>query len=387
MPPKANGFTCSIEPFLGEARLLDFFFDQLVDLQEVNAWTDQQSLIFFRGRLRDEALDFFLSSPEAKTAPNLEQMRIIFKAFFRPPNPQFSRVELNNIKLLPGESCLNLGHRIHKLVAIVHPTTTDREALQSMKLSHLMGAIPVEYKYKLLERHITDFQTALDLCQTLLDIDTQKGIVQPSTSSQNVNNCLSAEVNTLRQEFNSFKESNNVTAMSTGMNETNRGNIRYENNHDNKRANNSKGNKYNKFSHNKVTKGKTNRPLCSFCKKSGHDLAQCWNFKDFVMKTNQRDQSQDSSHSNSCQNTNSQRYNTRSYYNNNNRGGHPYNNRGFQNNNRQQRNLNPHAPSFRSQNRNYANNYDYDNNNSGHRNNYNTRSQNYENYNEGGHLN
>lgn len=83
MPPKAklNLFT---QPFDGIPQTVEFFFEQLSDLQELNNQSDRELFALFKSKLQSNAFKFFIETQFQFKNTNYQYIRKEFINYFMP---------------------------------------------------------------------------------------------------------------------------------------------------------------------------------------------------------------------------------------------------------------------------------------------------------------
>lgn len=215
---KATNFMCNISPFDGDPEILNFFFNQVAEIAEINGWSDIQTFAFCKSKLAGNALKFFISSEAAQKAQNVADLKIIFSEFFRPKNRQSALLELQSIQLLPNETYLNLNQRIDSLIRLVHPELDTKAALDSVKTNYFLNCITPLHKVKILEADISNYDDIVARAQLLQDVAIQTNILNPIPSlssntisiSKPVLDDLSAQVNYLKEDVKKLNNVNNA---------------------------------------------------------------------------------------------------------------------------------------------------------------------------------
>lgn len=311
-----NNFLCNITPFDGDADLVNFFFGQIEELQNINNWDNIQTLAFAKSKLTSNALKFYINSQNAQNATNLSELKIVFQNFFQTTPRELSMLNLTQLKLLPAESITNLAHRLETLVSKVHPQVTDNAALSSIKFQHFINSIPHQYKIKILEQGIQNYEAAVAKAQLLQNLEVHSQIIIPSTSSQPTLAEISAQVNSLKADFSSF---DNQTKGYENKHKS------YGNHRNNRNWNQNKPYKrFSYFQNNSVSKNKNATMSCGYCGRTSHVMKDCFQFKSEMGNLARNN------------NNNNQFQRSRTYYN-------P---RARNASNRGRRQLNAYAPSY-----------------------------------------
>lgn len=275
MAPVQSKFSINILNFDGDPDLLDFFFDSLQELKEINKWSEKQTIIFFKTKITGVALKYFIESDTCSKLNTIEDIRKNFKAFFKKESREISLMNLNNLKLLPSESILNLAHRVENLVKKAYPNIVDVDALNDIKLQHFLNVLPLASKTKILEAQIVNFDEAVKRAQIIQDVEIStnvlscNNIVQPG---------LNEEINLLKQEITDLKsQSQNVNKDKSHYNSK-----FSKHKHHNKffkprgQFHNNKFRNYNKDFRNSVN---YKQKQCAFCGKFNHIMKNCFEFK------------------------------------------------------------------------------------------------------------
>lgn len=195
---KPDKMLMSVNNYSGDPEITEFFFNQIRDIQQLNSWSEADALIFLRSKLSGSALKFFIDSPSLKNETSLENVQKEFSKFFRPVTQQQASQKWNAIKMQDFETVRNLSHRIDAMFSKAFPDILDPNAINAIKFNQLIATIPLEYKTRILEQEITNFQAATDKAQLLQDIEQQA-----SSSSSSVNAMQSKSSN---DQFQNFSE-------------------------------------------------------------------------------------------------------------------------------------------------------------------------------------
>lgn len=254
MSKTKNNFNFNIQSFSGDPSTIKFFFLQLEDYIRINALSEEQSIATFRSLLSGNALKYFIEESSLTNLKTLKELKEKFIEFFKAEDTP-SIFALNEIMLMPNETVRSLAHRINTTFTKVYPAITDPVAVDTLKFTHLMNALPHNIKLDLLRENINHYDVAVTRAQEL----------------QNINVSLNSQVNThkmvdLNQEINSLKEQINVLVNKNNgkESETSRRNF---NRHRNRPYNNNR-NKYNN----------NNNRFCQFCGRYGHVMKFCEEF-------------------------------------------------------------------------------------------------------------
>lgn len=292
----SRNFNIYIQNFDGNPSLIEFFFSQLEDFVKFNAYTDEQALSFLKSKLVGNALEFYLSSQELKGANNINEAKQILTEFFSSSNVRVSAAELNNIKLLQGESVKNLVHRINAVALKVYPNM-DATALNQIKLVQLIAALPSEMQCKIYEKGVNGYKETVELAQRIQDSQI--------ASSSNYDITENTELNKLKQQINLMQADYGKCQLCDASGHT---------------AKNCE-----KFSQ-LQSKNNCVRVQCQFCSKTGHILRDCFKFKRSKNYTTSQFEGRNDYRGNFANNN-------RNYNRFSNRRNHPYagqnNNRGY----------------------------------------------------------
>lgn len=257
--PAVRSFNINIQNFDGDPAMLEFFFSQLEDLVKFNGYSDEQSITMLKSKLKGNALEFYLSSNELKLARSISEAKDIMSKFFSTSAVRVSAVELNSIRLLPGESVRSLVHRIGTVACKVYPSM-QKNALEQIKLVQLIAALPPDIQCKMYESNITDYQEAVKLAQNIQDAQIASCVM----ANRGVN--FSDQVNELKDQVNALRRSSVRCQLCESFEHTAKQCYMFRNpdlgerNTGNARDNGA-------------------RVTCQFCGRPGHILRDCFRFQ------------------------------------------------------------------------------------------------------------
>lgn len=296
MAPQNSKFFLNITPFEGDPQLLNFFFDQISEIQSLNKWSEAQTIAFLKTKIGGVALKYYIESSNFKNLKTVEEIKIQFQSFFKQDTKQASIQNLNSLRLLPGESIINLSHRLDVLVDKVYPEIEDAKALDAIKFQQFLSAIPVAYKTKILESNISNYGDAINKAQLTQDIQAEASILNVMPNEDSVTQ-LTAQINALQQEIQNFKqEAQKQTSNHQKENHYVNNHNRYKSNRFHRKDKDSREN-YNenqsyKFN-NRRQINKYRRPnvyarpqQCAFCGKNNHLMKDCYQFKRVISNSN-----------------------------------------------------------------------------------------------------
>lgn len=263
---KKNTFHFNIQSFCGDPTTIKFFFLQLEDYIKINNLNDNQAIATFRSLLSGNALRYFIEEPSLNNLKTLDEIKEKFLAFFKDEETP-SIFALNEIMLKPNETIRSLSHRLNTTFTKVYPSIIDPIAIDTLKYTHLMNALPSDIKMNLLKENIREYNLAVNRAQELQNINTSLN----SQFGQQNSLKLSEEISALKEQLNVLTNKHKKDESETRRKHFNRKQPYSSNN----RFNNNRGTYNNKF--------------CAFCGRHGHLMKQCYEFINFSQMNHNRD--------------------------------------------------------------------------------------------------
>lgn len=264
--PNNNNIFLNIQSFSGEQAHINFFLQQIRDLQSLNNWSDFQTLQFLKTKLTGAALHFYMESPTLCETQDLQVVLDSLKTFFQ-QNEQFSIAHLHSFHILPTESINNMAHRLDTIINKVYSQIRDPQTLNSIKFTHFLTALPSHVSIQLQYEGVKEYTKAVERAQELQQI--QHNQMGPSASNVNMvkNEELHKELQDLREQIRVLKQTQNAPVH----------NVQSAQFHSSNRSNDHRSSLHK--THNKPI-FKKSFLKCQFCGKPGHSLWQCYSFKD-----------------------------------------------------------------------------------------------------------
>lgn len=277
MAKNKSNFNFNIQPFAGDPATIKFFFLQLEDYVKINNLSEEQALATFRSLLSGNALKYFIEEPSLSSLTTLAEIKEKFIYFFKAEETS-SVFALNNIILKPSETIRSLSHRINITFNKVYPNLIDPTAIDTLKFTHLLNALPHDMKVTILKENITTYDKAVERAQQLQNIDlTINSQYQPNEQVQNLN----LEITNIKEQLNSIVAKNNQTQSVRHNQRNDFGRKTYQTDF---RSRNS----YN-FRHNPYTQNRNNgSKFCAFCGRYGHLMKFCREFMNISQPTQNR---------------------------------------------------------------------------------------------------
>lgn len=281
-----RSFSINLNPFEGDPKSLNFFFETIEELSNVNKWNDAETMLYFKSKISGPALAFFSESHSCRSAKNLSEVKKLFTEFFLTTyTPKNHFLELQNISLQENENIRSLAHRIEVLTVQAYPDIEDDKAINAIKFNQLLAALPPIFQKEILKNKVSDFNEAKNLAQNIQE-------VEKVTSATHFSNFLNSshQVNSLQEKVKQLEDQINLLQSGSF-----RSKIKYQNNgnakssHTNKHDNSTKFVKKS-FENNRVNKNyrsNYNSLACQFCHKKGHVLDSCYKFKRAYHRQNQ----------------------------------------------------------------------------------------------------
>lgn len=320
----ANNFVPQITPFDGDPQLIHFFFNQVEELARENGWSPQKTMIFFKSKLIGTALQYFIQSDCAQQGQTLDHVKKSFIAYFSDESPQVSIMDLTSFHLLQGESIKAMSHRLDSLIHRIYKDVTDKNSILQIKRTHILQALPLQIKTKIMEENITTYDRTVQRAQELQSIHAS-AIANPSSSTNSRFEELAQKVNFISEQVSVIKSSQDNSRENTGNCKRSpphkSGSHGYHSR--DKRAPNHKDNKFefrpgneyrkgeyskrsdgsvhnhrwfsknrsftdrhfqrggrqgNRFSNSNFSQRDRNISICHFCNRRGHEMAKCFQF-------------------------------------------------------------------------------------------------------------
>nr|XP_042911138.1 uncharacterized protein LOC122272102 [Parasteatoda tepidariorum] len=205
MSKRKNNINFHIQPFAGDPTTLKFFFLQLEDYVKINSLDEEQAIATFRSLISGNALKFYIEEPSLVKMKTLTEIKHKFLDFFR-QDDNSSIFALNNILLKPQETIRSLAHRINITFHKVYPNLNDSDAIDTLKYTHLMGALPHDIKVTILKENIKSYENAVERAQQLQNIDS--AINNQFKGNDEILN-LNSEISNLKEQINNIVSNNN----------------------------------------------------------------------------------------------------------------------------------------------------------------------------------
>lgn len=197
----------NIDTFSGDPDKVEWFLDQVKDLSKINKWSDEISLLYLKSKLSGSAQEWFASSPSCRkiTFPlACTKLKEFFSSESIPTSKMFT---LQNIKLLPGETIRNLGHRVETLTNQTYPEVKDKEAIEQIQKLHLLNALPANLREKLMLDDTADFQKLINQASKLSLLQQDMSINSLQTQSIPAQTCGFCSGNHLMKNCPEFLQS------------------------------------------------------------------------------------------------------------------------------------------------------------------------------------
>lgn len=282
MSKAKTSINLNIQPFDGNPSTVEFFFDQLEDLQQLNNYSEKEMFAIFKTKLLGPALHFYLDSQFNSQAKKLAEIKNEFIQFFASKeNKNVAFRSLDKMKLEHNESVRNFSYRLNKNLKLAHPTVDDA-SLQILKFTYFMNALPKNIHVKLLEEGISDFGNALSRAEQLQNIynftespTTPVPVTLPVYNMEHSNNSFP------KSGSSDYKHSETENKRKSFRN---RNFSAYGKHHPKQNVKLKqtfyKQNLRNSFRHRTINQ-------CAFCGRHGHLMKTCFEFKSFFQSMNQ----------------------------------------------------------------------------------------------------
>lgn len=322
----ANNFNPTINSFDGDSQLIKFFFNQITELAKLNKWDDTKTIFFLKSKLSGPALSFFIQSECSTPGQTFDQIKNAFFEYFVNESPQASILDLTSFHILPDETIKSVAHRLNILIHKVYPNVLDKDSLQQIKKTHLIQALPIMIRTKILEEKIDTYDQIVARAHELQSIHATALTHQSSHLSKFDE--LSKQINFISEKLNHINVSKNDEKPHIDQSESsrdkmfsrsqyikahykkrspqhkfsrhndssnsfsNRDSFRHHNRRftsyrnsrpfQNKQEFRNRGNSFNSFDANK----RSSLPTCPYCGKN-HLMSKCWQFLKMMKNNNQ----------------------------------------------------------------------------------------------------
>lgn len=300
--PFQSFLNINIQPFSGDPELVTFFFDQILEFQNLNKLSDEKTLLYFRSKLSNNALTFYIQSTDCKNAKSISELKDIFQNFFAKEDSHTALDKLNKFHALQGENVRSIAHRLDSLFSKAYPTLLDPNAINTLKTNIFLNSIVHEVKLTILKEGLKTYSEIITRAQALYNIilaNPKSDNMIPPTSTSNseihVINALQADIKQLEKKIDSMKDdqqqrtSNQTNHSRRYQNYPHHQKGRHRGNNNNYRPSFQRRNNFKNFSQNAIQKGheyNTRGPqrsvtqnVCPYCMKRGHILKNCYQFQ------------------------------------------------------------------------------------------------------------
>ena len=290
-------FFVNIQQYTGEPDFTEFFFSQIRDVQKLNKWNDEQTLVYIKSKLAGSALKFYISTPHLSQINTVSQLHIEFKKFFTPETESNAIIEFDSLTLLPEENIINYSLRIDTLAAKLYPEMDDINR-NKIKFNKLISTVSPDLRLYLLQNQIVDYNTAIEKGQFMQNLNKQNKLFNNNDNSEIKN--LSEQVLCLQKELESIKNNkSDDIATSTKPVQKQNNHSRYKNNtsynrqrypqnfqptnnfvHGSQRRNYKNYKPRFSNSHNlRENRSRFRNVICQICNLKGHEALNCFKYK------------------------------------------------------------------------------------------------------------
>lgn len=269
--PRVENFSISINQFNGDSEYVDHFFNLIKQSARINKWSTDQTILFLKSKLAGPALKFFIESQELQNTDDLTVFESKFKTFFKNDAQQSTITDFNNLVIQQDETIIHFCHRLHVITNKVYKNISDESALDSIKYNKLLSVLPANFRIKLLEEKIQDFNKAMERAQEIQNI--YRSEFQPNNNNTNVNSSqtvmhMSAQINRLSEKVDALTKEKSQTEQNnpqqpSRFHQRNPRNFRPQNRQFNDRQN--------RFTPRYQVK-------CQICSKIGHSADRCYRY-------------------------------------------------------------------------------------------------------------
>jgi len=322
-----NSFNISIASFDGDPKMLNFFKMQILDLQNINGWSDIKTIMYARSKLAGSALDLFLSNIKLQKSKNITEFFNELENFFSSQTQSNPVVDFENLCFKQDETILQFSLRLDALVNKIYGSLSENDQ-NLIKFNKFLANVDPSIRLHLLKNKISTYPEALKESIFLSQIREQSSSFSNvhnakissinNNDAQNVFTCHNIDVNQpgpSSQNNTGQCEVNNKPSFSKGHNKgcVDKNNkwyknskrnfehskVYYRNNNNNNRGfsktkSNNDGHSVHsqravsnrqKFNHYR-NMAENNPLICQICSKKGHSANSCFKFTNLLKKQN-----------------------------------------------------------------------------------------------------
>lgn len=250
-------FLNNIPKYSGDKETVSYFFDQLIDIAELNNLSEEEKIILLKSNLNGAALKFYLTSPSLRNEKSLIKIKEEFIKFFSDEDSLAQKHLLfNTISYSSNEPIKSLAHRIRSAAEELNDETNSFEnnsLLDNIKKVKLYSVLPEKFRKKLIEKDPKTFNEAVEYAVKIeSNINTLNSIqlnnmLLTSNDSNNHAECMN-QLSELKEQINMLKTESSKSE---------------ENKHQRKENYNSQN------------------LMCLFCGKTNHLIINCYHFLKF----------------------------------------------------------------------------------------------------------
>ena len=199
----SSNFSVSIQNFDGNPNYLSFFIQQILDLKNINKWSEDKTIIFIRSKLSGQALEFYINNPTVNSIKSVDELFKQFKTYFEHESFSNPILELDKLKINLNESLLAFSLRIDNLVNKLYSnmSITDQD---NIKYNKLISNLPEDIRLFILQNQITNNREALNKAIFLQNVNRQNKQFSSTTHDPDNNDKLSqltAQINVLQTKL------------------------------------------------------------------------------------------------------------------------------------------------------------------------------------------
>jgi hypothetical protein len=268
-----SSLNISLPTLDGDPQIMEYFEQQFNNIIKINKLSEIEAITLLKSKMVGAALKFYIEAPYLHTISKSSELIQKLKLYFVQPSHTGVIQEFESLNLRQNESIGNLAHRINILTAKVYPNIKNKEALQEIKLSKLLNAVPNTIKVKLIEAKLQSFDDAIDFATNLYNEYSQHNMINMLVPNDVVQDNRNNEfVNAIYEDTQ--QGGKNVNKQ-----------VQYQKRGPNKQKfqrDNFQNYKFKNNSHRRERHYLRNQIICQICQKKGHTANICFRYTDLL---------------------------------------------------------------------------------------------------------
>lgn len=179
-----NTMSIQLNPFDGNPDEVVWFTSQVLDMQDVNKWTEPVALLFLKSKLRGAAQSWYASSPSCQQVTKLKDACELLVGFFaKEKNPTSNQLAFQAISMQPGETVKSLAHRIESLAHQIYPAATGAAAIDQIKSIQFLTAVHPSLREKIALEPLSDFKALVEKANSINTLQQNLELMQAHSLS------------------------------------------------------------------------------------------------------------------------------------------------------------------------------------------------------------